>query len=121
VGERYHFRLDEGGARADMVWEITAATPAEVRYTVTVFKNGVALGPPGASAWTPDPGQPSVPRGEIILREAAGRAWPCRVLSEGEVRTWVVVDPDGRPAFPPLLAQARGAAITTELVRVESP
>jgi hypothetical protein len=119
VGQKYHFALEQAGAKTTMVWEVSAIAATEIRYTVTVRMNGAALGAPSESVWSvPRVKAPERTQATVETLSLAGRDWTCRVVVADGTKTWTAVSGD-RETFPPLLKQTQGDVVGCVLVKIE--
>lgn len=122
VGQKYHFRMAPAPAmQMDMVWEVTAITASEVKYTMTSSMHGKTVGPVTPGRWAipvPTEGAPDVkPRVEELIT-LAGRDWVCEVQESDGVRRWVPMK-GGVKTFPPCVKETKDGRVTNELTHIE--
>jgi dienelactone hydrolase len=115
----YMFR-SQGSSPLEVVWKIVSADPGEIHYTVATSLNGSLLGEPIAAVWKVPAKGPGVElEGEPTQTVTVeGRAFTCRLVTTGEYTNWIHFR-DGRPAFPPIIRQEKGGAVSMELIKIE--
>ena len=130
VGQRYRFELEQSDTKMHMVWVVTAVAKFEVRYTVSVLKNGAVLSAPTETSWTVTPPSEHEHAAEPPTKTKpgvtttfetlalAGRDWSCRVTTSGDVKTWTALA-NGAPTFPPLLKQTTGLVVSSVLLEID--
>ena len=108
LGERWVYDVrTAAGLEMERLCTVIAVSPGSVRY-----RTQVRMRLPGASQLTPVgeatetdwvAGGGDWGRGEVQAVGLAGRTWRCLVSEANGARTWIPLDADGRPTFPPAL------------------
>lgn len=114
-GERWRFRCGPG---VEQVYQVTALSPQEVRYTVLTMHGGEPLGRPLEQAFPLRPGPTPLLEGEPgPPLKVGGRTLETWVVEEGGQRITTAVT--GRtPTFPGVVRVERGDEVLLELIDV---
>ncbi|RMG16255.1 MAG: hypothetical protein D6731_06650 [Planctomycetota bacterium] len=125
VGQKYHYHTNNAGMEMDQVWEVTAVTDTEVKYTLQTIMNGKPMGPATPLSWSipaPTSGEAKAdPNAKPPAKETitvAGKEWECYVVESSGVKSWSPIK-NGLPTFPPVVKSMKGDVVTNILTKIE--